>query len=154
MKTFVIIRYHVAGSGHSITIVKADMSLANEVLILFEEDEVHYHELGYVKHKEIDLKNADQRVEYDDDEKSDFWNKAPKWHEIKYIKTNVTGKGHGKKLLKSYMDNVPKGHGVVLNASPEDESKMSTEKLTKWYKNQGFKHHSAHNSSLYRIISG
>jgi len=24
MKTFVIIRYHVAGSGHSITIVKAD----------------------------------------------------------------------------------------------------------------------------------
>ncbi len=92
------------------------------------------------------------RYEYAEEDHS-HWNKARTWIDIICIHAQIKRQGRGTLLLKSFLNTLPNGTGVVLNATPLDDIDMIPEnKLIQWYISLGFQKIDKDNISLYKIL--
>lgn len=78
-----------------------------------------------------------------------LWDVRPIWYFIGSIRVYDKFKGNGKKLIKDFIDYLPKNVGLILNANPMDDDIKFLD-LYNWYIKLGFKEVNK-NGSLYYL---
>ena len=104
------------------------------------------NDLGYVKYSNV---NKEDRYEYVE-ENDLFWEKSNVWIQVLMFEVRDQQKGNGKILMKDWLNIIPNGTGIVLNANPQNNI-LSFEKIQNWYISLGFQPISKNNISLYMI---
>ena len=77
-------------------------------------------------------------------------NKTQNWIYINEIRFTIKFRGNGSRLLHQFIESLPVGTGIVLNAYPIDND-ITFEKLQAWYIKQKFQQISKNNISLFYL---